>query len=105
MVWVWTLILGASLVNVVGFARAGGVVFWKAESIEHTAEFEQPDRPAGLSYCAVGGLIALIVFYTVFAGQAQAYMTSMSEQLFSPDAYITTVIETPGKLSSPKEGY
>jgi multicomponent K+:H+ antiporter subunit D len=41
----------------------------------------------------------------VFAGQVHGYTTVMAAELFQPDAYISTVLETPGKLSKPKEGY
>jgi multicomponent K+:H+ antiporter subunit D len=105
MSWTWAVILCASLVNVVGFARAGSVVFWKAQSLSHPEEAPLPAGPTALSCVAVGGLIALLGFYTVFAGQAHAYMTAISTQLFAPEAYITTVVDTPGKLSTPKEGY
>lgn len=105
MTWTWAVILGASLVNVVGFARAASMVFWKAQSLAHPQDARLPDRPSPLSFVAVGGLIALLVCYTVFAGQAHAYMTAMATQLFAPEAYITSVVETPGKLSAPKEGY
>lgn len=105
VVWTWAVILSSSLISVVGFARAGSTVYWKAQSIPHPEGTDLADHPSRLCYVAVGGLLALLVAHTVFAGQMHAYMTAMSEQLFSPDAYITTVLETPGKLSTPKEGY
>ncbi len=103
-VWVWATILISSLISVVGFARAGSIVFWKAQSIERAEDNPLPDPPSALSYAAVGGLIALLVAYTAFAGQAHGYMTAMSKQLFAPEPYISTVVDTPGKLSKPKEG-
>ena len=105
MVWIWAIILGASLISVVGFARAGSLVFWKAHSVQHPDDFPLPPRPTNLSYVAVGGLLALLVGYTVFAGQAHAYMSAMSDQLFAPDAYKSIVLDTPGKLSTPTEGH
>lgn len=104
-VWVWAIILSSSLIAVVGFARAGSVVFWKAQSIEAEEDAVQPDAPATLAYVAVGGLIALLIAHTVFAGQMHAYMTDMAEQLFAPTDYISTVVETPGKLSDPGKGH
>jgi len=105
MAWVFAIVLGASLIAVVGFARAGSVLFWKAQSVAHPAEAILPERPGALSCVAVGGLIALLIAYTAFAGQAHGYMLRMSEQLFNPVDYIETVIGTPGKLSQPAEGY
>ncbi len=101
----WAVILIGSLINIVGFSRAGSTVFWKAQSIAPAEDDPVASRPAGLSYVAVGGLVALIGLYTVFAGQAYGYMNATSAQLFAPQPYISTVLDTPGKLSTPKEGH
>jgi len=101
MVWIWAVVLGASLISVVGFARAGSIVFWKSASLEHPEDHVQVPPPSPLSYVAVGGLIALLVLHTVFAGPMTRYATAISEQLFAPDAYISIVLETPGKPSEP----
>lgn len=107
MAWVWAIILGSSLISVVGFSRAGSVVFWKANSVEaEPVESEQTDpRPSNLAYAAVLGLVGLLVAHTVFAGPMHRYSTAMADQLFSPDTYIATVLDTPGKLSKPKEDH
>ncbi|MFG5384412.1 monovalent cation/H+ antiporter subunit D [Yoonia sp. R2-816] len=104
-VWAWAVILSASLISVIGFARAGSVVFWKAHSIMPSDDTPPQPAPATLSYVAVGGLLTLLVAHTVFAGPAYSYMTATSAQLFAPEPYISTVLDTPGKLSEPKEGY
>ncbi len=100
-VWTWAIILSASLVSVVGFARAGSTVFWKAQSVEPDPEAEPHPAPSALSYAAVGGLVAMLILLTVFAGQVHRYTTTMAEQLFAPDDYISIVLDTPGKLSKP----
>jgi multicomponent K+:H+ antiporter subunit D len=106
MAWVWTIVLASSLVSVVGFARAGSVLFWKAHSVHPSGdEVEGIVRPSAVSYAAVGGLLALLVAHTVFAGQVHRYTTMMAAELFAPEAYMSTVLDTPGKLSTPKEGY
>lgn len=104
-VWVWTIILVSSLISVVGFARAGSIVFWKANSLSIPEADEPASDAEPLAYVAVGGLIALLVAYTIFGGYAHDYMIATSEQLFSPEPYISTVVDTPGKLSTPSEGY
>lgn len=104
-VWIWAIILTSSLIAVVGFARAGSVVFWKAQSIEAAEDAVQPEPPSPLAYVAVGGLVTLLIAHTVFAGQIHAYMTVMAEQLFAPTDYISTVIDTPGKMSNPGKGH
>ncbi len=106
MVWVWSVVLTSSLISVVGFARAGSVVFWKAHSIAASeAPVADTRTPSVLAYSAVGGLFALLVAHTIFAGQVHAYTTKMASQLFAPDEYISVVLETPGKLSKPKEDH
>ena len=104
LVWVFAIVLIASLVNIVGFARAGSVIFWKAKAVDRPEGEVLPEAPAPLSFVAVGGVIALLVLHTVFAGPMHAYMTRTAQQLFAPEPYIATVLETPGKLSKPKEG-
>lgn len=104
VVWVWVIVLSSSLISILGFARAGSVVFWKAHSVE-PAEEAVPNtaRPTTLAYAAVGGLVALLVAHTVFAGQVHGYTTTMAAQLFAPTEYKKVVLETPGKLSKPKD--
>ncbi|MEB8387322.1 monovalent cation/H+ antiporter subunit D [Rhodobacteraceae bacterium KMM 6894] len=106
-VWAWALILGSSLIAIVGFSRAGSVVFWKATSTpvpgdEHPAQ--HADAPSALSYVAVAGLLALLVLHTVLAGPITAYTGAIAQQLFAPDPYISKVLDTPGKLSEPVKG-
>ncbi len=76
-------------------------MFWKAKSVEVATEDEAVPAPAALSYVAVGGLIALLIAHTAFAGPAYRYVEGTAAQLFSPEPYISTVLETPGKLSKP----
>ena len=52
-----------------------------------------------MAYSAVGGLIVLLIAHTVLAGPMTNYANKMSTQLFQPDTYIETVLDTPGKLS------
>ena len=102
MPWIWAVVLGSSLISILGFARAGSVLFWKAHSVEREEGTEAPQAPATLAYVAVGGLVTLLMAHTVFAGQVHSYTTTMAAQLFAPEPYISTVVETPGKLSTPK---
>ncbi len=112
VVWVWAVVLASSLISVIGFARAGSVLFWKAHGLEPAAPAADTAPPAAdtaqpsaLAYVSVGGLFALLVAHTVFAGQVHAYTSAMAEQLFAPEAYKAMVLETPGKMSNPEEGH
>ena len=99
--WIWAGGLGGSLISVVGFGRAGSTLFWKARSVD-VPEGDQPEAPTPLAFAAVGGLIALVILLTVFAGQVTAYTSQIAAQLFAPTPYIETVLDTPGKLSGKK---
>ncbi|KEJ89843.1 monovalent cation/H+ antiporter subunit D [Sulfitobacter donghicola] len=101
-VWVWTLVLLASLISIVGFARAGSILFWKAQSDAAPVPDVGRPAPAALSFVAVGGLIALLITHTVFAGPIYRYTEQTAAQLFAPEDYVSTVLETPGKLSGKK---
>ncbi|WP_420014041.1 monovalent cation/H+ antiporter subunit D [Tateyamaria sp.] len=103
--WIWVIVLGSSLISILGFARAGSILFWKAHGVTVDEDAPQLDRPSVMSYVAVGGLVALLAAHTVFAGVVHGYTTTMAAQLFAPEPYIETVVGTPGKLSTPKEGY
>ncbi|MEP5727806.1 MAG: monovalent cation/H+ antiporter subunit D [Sulfitobacter sp.] len=102
--WIWSVVLISSLISVVGFARAGSVVFWKAKSIAPD-DTETPSEPAptALAYTAVSGLVALLIAHTVFAGPVYRYVESTSAQLFAPEPYISTVLDTAGKLGRPSD--
>ena len=106
MAWVFAVVLISSLISVVGFARAGSVLYWKAKSVEPEPlqdGQEAPEAPSILSYVSVGGLIGMLALYTAFAGYAHDYMTATSKQLFAPEPYISTVVDTPGKLTRDKD--
>ena len=103
--WIWGVVLVSSLVSILGFARAGSLLFWKAKSLP-LGEGETPNAPPqALSYVAVGGLIALLAAHTVFAGEMHGYTSKIAGQLFDPAPYMQRVLDTPGKLSTPKEGH
>lgn len=118
VVWIWAVVLGTSLISVVGFSRAGSVVFWKARSFAVGAEREDPEdtksaenakaeaqggarHPSFLSYAAVCGLLALLVAHTVLAGPVVRYTQAVAAQLFDPAPYVSTVLDTQGKLTRP----
>lgn len=83
---IWTVILVSSFLMVVGFARAGSVLFWKSHA---TGDAEVADHEAEpLAFVAVGGLLAGLVLLTVFAGPVMAWLELTAATLHAPDAYI-----------------
>jgi multicomponent K+:H+ antiporter subunit D len=93
-VWlIWATILITSLVAVVGFARAGSMVFWKVDPAPDAASPATP--PTALPFVATGGLIAGIVALTVFAGPVTSFLSATSAQIFDKQGYINAVMDTP----------
>ena len=99
VVWIWAVVLGTSLISLVGFSRAGSVLFWKATAVTPPEDADIRPAPSALAYVAVGGLLALLVALTVFAGPVYRHSTAIAAQLFDPAPYISVVLDTPGKLS------
>jgi multicomponent K+:H+ antiporter subunit D len=94
LVWlIWAVILITSLIAVVGFARAGSLVFWKVEAPADTAT--PAPRPAALPFVATGGLVAGIVAMTVLAGPVTRFLSQTADQVFDTQAYIAAVLDTP----------
>jgi multicomponent K+:H+ antiporter subunit D len=103
MWWAWATILVGSLVAVVGFARAGSVVFWKAHQptdkrpTQMAAEDAEPQNTSVLPMVSIGALLALLIGLTVAAGPVTRVLSATSAQLFNPETYIAVVLTTQGK--------
>ena len=93
-VWIWSIVLVTSLVALVGFARAGSILFWKSAI--------HPPRPVvrriaaaplvGVAIASPAMLLALLLALTAAAGPAFVVFQSMADQLMAPDAYIRAVL-------------
>ena len=98
MVVIWGAILVSSLVLVVGFGRAGSVLFWKPASLapaEARPDAGAPDAAPGAEPWAVAaifaGLFALVAL-SVLAGPAMTYVEATAAQLFDPSGYVSAVL-------------
>ena len=90
MVWIWGVILVSSLVMVVGFARAGSMMFWNTE-IPQTPQ-TQPDS-SSLPIAAAMAPVAVLILLAVFAGPLTEYTQATATELFNPERYISAVLE------------
>ncbi|HSO48569.1 MAG TPA: proton-conducting transporter membrane subunit, partial [Rhizobiaceae bacterium] len=95
LVWlIWTVVLTTSLMAVVGFARAGSLVFWKTEG----GTAANPDMPAQyLSFTAICALIGLVVLLTVAAGPVSEFLGATAAQIHDPLAYHDAVLQGSGE--------
>ncbi|MBW7860062.1 MAG: monovalent cation/H+ antiporter subunit D [Rhodocyclaceae bacterium] len=87
---IWILILGTSLLGIIGFARGGSTLFWKSASVP--GNFQAGQAAAGLPFVAVGLLLAGLVLATVFAGPLTGFLDQAATQLFEPARYIEAVL-------------
>lgn len=118
MAGIWATILITSLISLVGFGRAGSILFWKSHELDSepgndTDEGERPapgpiptkletDEPIQdvddsaapwLAYLATGGLLAGSVAITIFAGPLTGYLQETADQLTQPALYFESVLQ------------
>jgi multicomponent K+:H+ antiporter subunit D len=91
--WAWTAILLGSLFTIVGFARAGSMLFWKSTATPPSAE-APPEAPPARAWeiAPTTALVALLAALAVFAGPVANYMEATSAQLFDRAGYIAAVL-------------
>jgi multicomponent K+:H+ antiporter subunit D len=87
---IWALILGTSLLAIIGFGRAGSTLFWK--STAQAGSFPAPATGNALSLLAIGLLLAGNVALTLFAGPLTAYLEATAQQVFATHRYIEAVL-------------
>ncbi len=97
-VWVWALILGTSLIAIIGFGRAGSTLFWK--STGEPGSFPLEGSRDSLAHVAVGLLLACSVALTLFAGPVSRYLDNTAAQVFETGHYIETVIRPESDLEA-----
>ena len=122
VVWIWSVVLVTSVFALVGFARAGSLLFWKPRALEADPgnDTDEGPRPARhpdptpvatheiypdmatasapwLAFSAVGALLVGTVVLTVFAGPITGYLETTAQQLTTPALYIDAVM-------NPQEG-
>lgn len=89
---IWGTILITSLIALLGFARAGSSLFWKANAIAPGSRISDPEERPTLPFIATGILLAGLVALTVFAGPVTGWMQGTSAQLLDRAAYVTAVL-------------
>ncbi|MDO9525080.1 MAG: proton-conducting transporter membrane subunit, partial [Gemmobacter sp.] len=85
----WGTILVTSLVCIVGMARAGSTLFWKAHS---TQGEPAATNPYPMGFVAAFALLALIVLQTVAAGPLMVWFEATAAQVHDTGAYIDAVL-------------
>ncbi|MEQ8604162.1 MAG: monovalent cation/H+ antiporter subunit D [Marivibrio sp.] len=94
---IWAVVLITSLICIVGFARAGSTIFWKADSLAPPSDQDQraaaPSQPApSLAVGAVSAMVVGMAALTLFAGPITGYLDATAAQLYEPAGYIRAVL-------------
>lgn len=82
MLQVWAAVLVTSFLMILGFARAGSLLFWKPTAAA------PPARPEPLALLAPFALLAGLVGLTVLAGPIHDWLRVAADDLHYPKAYI-----------------
>jgi multicomponent K+:H+ antiporter subunit D len=82
---VWSVVLVSSFLMILGFARAGSLIFWKANALEAQPR-DTPPEP--LAFAATFGLLAALALLTLLAGPLTDWLTVTAETLHAPQSYI-----------------
>ncbi|MFC3099831.1 monovalent cation/H+ antiporter subunit D [Altererythrobacter lauratis] len=86
--WIWLAILGTTFLAMIGFARAGSVLFWKSGG-----------EPQGQLTAGTGAtfpawaIFAVLVALAALAGPATSFAQATADQLFAREAYIGAVLQ------------
>jgi len=95
---IWVLVLGASLVMTIAFARAGSIVFWKTEGRTTGPTWEtariEPIVVVAFLVCASAAL-------AVFAGPAVEAFHAAAEQALDPAGYVDAVLGSAPATTQP----
>ncbi|MDQ2092942.1 monovalent cation/H+ antiporter subunit D [Rhodalgimonas zhirmunskyi] len=107
--WAWSAVLIGSLVTIVGFARAGSLLFWKSTSIavdlppapDTGEDAPAPSaaeiaarRPVGVAEVApTMAALAVLGAITIFAGPLTSFLDGTTAQLFDREGYVTSVLK------------
>ncbi|PKO33605.1 MAG: monovalent cation/H+ antiporter subunit D [Betaproteobacteria bacterium HGW-Betaproteobacteria-7] len=86
----WAMILGTSLLVIVGFGRAGSTLFWK--STGEPGSFVDHPRRNTLGYVSIGALLTCSVLLTFFAGPLTRYLDATALQVYDTSRYADAVL-------------
>lgn len=98
MVWAWSAILIGSLLTIVGFARAGSVLFWKStavvppvpETAEPVSVPATDARPAEVAPAIIA--LSMLAATAIFAGPLASYLEGTATQIFDRGGYVAAVL-------------
>ena len=101
--WVWTVVLVAGFLTLIGVARAGSILFWSVVPGPATGGTSGNSRQLT---SATLGLLALSVVLAIFASPFKRYTDAAAAQLMDRPAYTRAVLGIPhGGVSTTTRPY
>jgi multicomponent K+:H+ antiporter subunit D len=97
--WIWAVVLGTSLVVILGFARAGSTLFWKTPP-ETGGAAPAARRARALPVAVCTSLVAATVLLAAFAGPITDELSATARQVLEPQTYIRAVLSTAGRMAA-----
>jgi multicomponent K+:H+ antiporter subunit D len=82
-------------VLVVGFARAGSILFWQVTG--ETASEPADGNGSRLTFVAAFGLLGSMAALALLAGPVLTFLTDTAAQVYNPAAYISAVLPQLGE--------
>lgn len=76
-VWLWSVVLGSTLLVIIGLSRAGSTLFWRISGNE-----PGPERVSPLQLVAISWLLLASLLLVIFAGPLTALCQQAADQLF-----------------------
>ncbi len=86
--WVWSVVLVAGLLTLIGLSRAGSILFWKTDAGADAAAL--PVK--GVELLALGLLLGASLALAIAAAPIQRYAHATARQLLAPGAYTQAVL-------------
>jgi len=88
---VWAVILGASLLLLTGYARAGSTLFWKTDSAYSAVQQTQP-LPV-MPLVVIAWLLASTFALSAFGGDVMTAMDATAREVMAPERYVRAVLQ------------
>jgi multicomponent K+:H+ antiporter subunit D len=92
--WIWWIVLTTSLLAIIGFGRAGSLVFWRSAAVAQPP-LEPTRRLSPVGFVAASILLAGPVLLAAFAGPAVDAFEATTVELLDPVGYVRAVLGVP----------
>ncbi|WP_228243325.1 monovalent cation/H+ antiporter subunit D [Porphyrobacter sp. GA68] len=89
--WIWAAILGTTVLVVLGFARAGSLLFWKSAAVGEPLR-PAPAQHSRAEFLALAALFGLLVALAALALPVTRYMEATAEQVLAPQPTIDAIL-------------